>query len=87
MSGGHFDYVQGRIRMVADEVAYEIENNTLKDDGYVNNFSEETLEKFKECEKVLRKAAAMLERVDYLISSDDAEETFHERWKKDLECL
>lgn len=84
MSGGHFDYVQYKIGQAADEVEQEILNNSVKDEwGYSNDYSEETLAKFKECQKTLQKAAAMLQRVDWLISGDDGEETFHERWKED----
>lgn len=85
MSGGHYDYVQYKIDQVADEVYQDILNNSKKDEwGHCNDFSEETLERFRECENCLRIAAAMLQRVDYLISGDDGEETFHERWKKEV---
>jgi hypothetical protein len=36
---------------------------------------------------VLRKAAVYAQRVDWLLSGDDGEETFLERLKKDLDKL
>jgi hypothetical protein len=88
MSGGHFDYVQYRISQVADEVAQEILNNNVKDDwGHSHDYSEETLEKFRLCVKLLKETHIMLQRIDYLISGDDSEETFHKRWMEDLENL
>lgn len=90
MSGGHFDYIQYRIEQVADQVeAYirrceEAEPAEPDEFGYKLGYSPETISKFKECEKTLRKAADMLHRIDWLASGDDGEETFHERWEEDL---
>ena len=43
-------------------------------------FSSETLHRFKDTVKALRRAEAMVQRVDWLVSGDDSEETFHELW-------
>lgn len=87
MSGGHFDYLQGRIEYeAADGIRSLIDSNEEKDEyGYSRSFSPETLKRFEEAEKTLRKAAAMLQRVDYLVCGDDGEETFHKRWEKEVE--
>jgi hypothetical protein len=54
---------------------------------YHYEYPEEVIEKLKEAVIVLRKAAVYAQRVDWLLSGDDGEETFLERLKKDLEEL
>jgi hypothetical protein len=83
MSGGKFDYVQYRIGQAADEVEQYIlrcESDDVDEYGYKPEYTPETLEKFRECEKTLRRASEMLQRVDWLASGDDGEESFHKRW-------
>lgn len=43
------------------------------------------IEKFKEGVEFLRKAQIYAHRIDYLLSSDDGEESFLERLKEELE--
>jgi len=76
MSGGYFDYEQGRMQSMADRLASVIETN--------DEFSQETLAEFLKGLVLLRAAAVYLERIDFLLSSDDSEETFHKRLKEDL---
>ena len=57
------------------------------EDLYHYEYPEEVIEKFKEAVIVLRKAAVYAQRVDWLLSGDDGEETFLERLKKDLKEL
>ena len=78
MSGGHFDYKQFKIYDIAD---------LIQDLIYNYHYTPETMGKFKIALITLRKAAVMANRIDYLVSGDDGEETFHERWKNDLEEL
>jgi hypothetical protein len=81
MSGGHFDYVQYRLSSVVDQIQELIDNNNVVDEwGYATNYSEETLDKFREAIKAVDKARNMIHRIDYLVSGDDGEETFNERW-------
>lgn len=49
------------------------------------DFSNETIERFKEAVDLLKRAEIYAHRIDYLLSSDDGEQTFHERLKDDLE--
>jgi hypothetical protein len=77
MSGGKFEYVQYRISEAAEEVcsyAKECESE----------YTPETLAKFSECILALRRASAMLQRVDWLASGDDGEECFHRRWREEV---
>lgn len=80
MSGGHFYYEQSRIRDIADEVERLIEWNPRV--GY--RFSEETITEFKKGLEILRKAYIYAQRIDWLVSGDDSEESFHKRLKEEL---
>ena len=81
MSGGHFGYSEFRLNDIAGQI-----EDAIKDNGFssewedANNFSPETLKKFKKTVKMLRKTSGMVHRIDYLLSGDDSEESFHKRW-------
>ena len=90
MSGGYFDYAQYRIEYIADEVEQLIinNNNTEKDEwGYVkgHHYSPETIEEFKIGLEYLQKAQIYAQRIDWLISGDDSEDTFHTRLQSELQ--
>mgnify|MGYP006304908267 CR=1 FL=1 len=89
MSGGHFNYNQYNIEQIADEVEQLILSNdsTEKDEwGYDKgrHYNRETIEEFKIGLEYLRKAAIYAQRIDWLVSGDDGEDTFHDRLQKDL---
>lgn len=50
-------------------------------------YPDEVIEKFKEAVVILRKAAIYGQRIDYLLSGDDGEESFLKRLQEDLEQL
>lgn len=79
MSGGYFDYEQGRMTYMADRLASVIETN--------DEFSKETLAEFHKGLVLLMAAAVYLERIDWLVSGDDSEESFHKRLKEDMDKL
>jgi hypothetical protein len=54
---------------------------------YHYEYPEEVIGKFKEGIALLRIAAIYTQRIDWLLSGDDGEESFLERLKKDLEEL
>ena len=92
MSGGHFEYNQYKIGQIADEIEEMVFTNdsTEKDDcgcekGY--HFTPETVVKFMEAVTALRKALIMVQRVDWLVSGDDGEDSFHRRWEDDMARL
>ena len=86
MSGGHFNYDQYRIRAIIDTIQSTIDNNTRKDKwGFAYNLSEDTLMVFQQAIKVLKQAEIYTQRIDWLLSSDDSEETFHKRLKEELD--
>jgi hypothetical protein len=99
MSGGHFDYDQYRIQNIADSVDQLIRQNGKEIEnpsGYVMSSFDEThhyeyppevIEKFKEGLEILRKAEIYAQRIDWLVSGDDGEESFISRLKEDLDKL
>lgn len=99
MSGGYFDYNQHIIEQIADSVEQLIRDNGKEieypaeyilghwDSKYHYEYPPEVIEKFKEGLDILRKAAIYAQRIDWLVSGDDAEETFLERLKEDLNKL
>ena len=87
MSGGHFDYQQYRLEDMADEIRNLIALNESQTYNEEEKYSSETIAKFLEADKTLRLAAVMVQRIDWLVSGDDGEESFHERWDEDIKSL
>lgn len=85
MSGGHFEYIQYRFNDIANEIEDVIAKNNIKDEyGFSSDYSKKTLKEFKKGINLLKKAQIYVQRIDYLLSEDDGEDTFHERLKDDL---
>ena len=88
MSGGYFEYRQIQIWDIAQEIKEIIDNNHQSPDefGYTigRNFSPKTIEKFIEAYDLLIRAYLYAQRIDWLVSDDDGEDSFHERLKEDL---
>lgn len=92
MSGGYFDYDQYKIFRIADDVEQVIINyEEDKFDSYNepirNRFTPEEIEKFREAEYIIRKAAIYAQRIDWLLSGDDDADSFFRRLKEELEEL
>jgi len=92
MSGGHFDYKQYEISNIADEVEQLIIDNDSEEldewectKGY--HYSKETIEEFKKALNILRQANIYVQRIDWLVSGDDGEDSFHRRLANDLAKL
>jgi len=89
--GGHFNYGQQKIGWIADEIEQFIQNNDIEDGdtgifiGY--RYSPETLDEFKNAVKALKVAQVYARRIDWLISGDDGEDTFHARLREDLDGI
>ena len=78
MSGGFFDYQNNSCAI--DKLTTELKY-------FGNRYSPKTIEEFKKGLKILKEADVYLRRIDYLLSGDDGEESFHERLKEELEEL
>lgn len=89
MSGGEFNYSQYKIGEIVDIIEDYINNNNseeVDEYGYkkYRAYSDETIDQFKIAVYVLRTAQIYAHRIDWLLSDDDGEETFHERLVSDL---
>ena len=83
MSGGHFDYKQYYIGEIADEIARIVKDEEERD--FADRHYESTsLNAMKEAYRVLLKAEVYAERIDWLVSGDDSDETFAKRLHKEL---
>jgi hypothetical protein len=92
MSGGYFDYDQYQISTIADTVeSLILKNDSIKPDEFGDfedhQFSPETIEEFKKGLALLKQAYVYAQRIDWLASGDDSEDTFHQRLKNDLSKL
>jgi len=89
MSGGYFNNKEYELIYISDAIRDRIESNdsTHADSygGVINrNYSEETLKRLKECVGFLHIAKIYTHRIDWLLSGDDGEDSFHARLNAEL---
>lgn len=89
MSGGNFYVRTIQLKDAADEIGEIIDQNESTEldrygDPIGRGYGPDVLERMREAEATLRRAAIMLNRVDYLLSGDDGPESFLERWDEEL---
>lgn len=92
MSGGHFNYDQYKIIDIAVEIDSLIKNNDSQETdewGYRkgHGYSKETIEQFQKAVYYLGIAYTYAQRIDWLVSGDDSERSFHERLNEELNKL
>lgn len=92
MSGGHFAYQQYQMQIIAEEIEQLIENNDCNDknqwgDVIGNHYSRETMREFDKAVELLKQAYVYVQRIDWLVSGDDGEDSFHSRLKSELSKL
>ena len=72
----------------------ELKENSWHDDDWYEKYPEENfhykypdevIEEFKNGAEVIRKAQIYMQRIDWLLSGDDGEESFIRRLKEDLD--
>ena len=90
MSGGKFGYDQYRIEDMAVQIEEVVRTNgdEVVDEwgSYLRpEYSPEVIANFVEGVRQLRIAAAYVQRIDWLLSGDDGEESFLRRLEEDLE--
>ena len=56
-------------------------------DLYNHKYSDNVIEKFKEAVDILKKAEIYAQRIDWLLSGDDGEESFFRRLEEDLKDI
>lgn len=82
MSGGYFDYNYSHIQEVIEQLEYLLtsdETQPIRED-----LAKVTLDKMEEGLEILQKAKIYAQRIEWLISGDDSEESFHRRLEEDL---
>lgn len=89
MSGGHFNYKQDSLLDMVDDVRFAILINYSKEkneegNDIGNRFSSETIAEFEKAVKALKTAHVYAQRIDWLLSGDDGEDSFHKRLKAQL---
>ena len=96
MSGGHFDYNQRRIHSIIESIEEVIEKNGKKIEyefginrgewelGYHYEYPPDIINEFKNGLRILKQAYVYAQRIDWLLSGDDGEETFRKRLKEEL---
>lgn len=89
MSGGHFDYKQYDIAVIYESIKQLIPDNDLTEvnewgDSKGRAYTAETIIEFKRALEALRLAQIYTQRIDWLVSGDDGEDSFHRRLKSAL---
>ncbi len=92
MSGGHFQYKQYEFGQIADEIEQIILDNDSEEvseygDTKGHGYSPETIEAFNHARLALLHAQIYVQRIDWLVSGDDGEDSFHSRLEADFEAL
>ena len=89
MSGGHFNYKQHHLLDMADDIGSSILNNDSTEknewgDNIGRHYSPETIAEFEKAVKALKMAYVYAQRIDWLLSGDDGEDSFHIRLQAQL---
>jgi len=90
MSGGHFGYAQYKIGEIVEEIekqhAYRSKPR-FSQWGNIKPYTDEVLNELLKGAEILKKAYVYAQRIDWLLSGDDGEESFLRRLKEELEAL
>ncbi len=78
---------QGKEKSREDRWATEEWYKKYPDERYYHTYSKETQEEFKKAVEYLKLSYVYAQRIDWLLSGDDGEETFHKRLKEELNKL
>lgn len=89
MSGGHFNHDQYRIGQIADDIQILIDTNDSQardhwGDPLGRGYPPEVIQRFREAVACLRTAQIYAQRVDWLVSGDDAPDSFLARLEEEL---
>lgn len=80
MSGGHFQHQQ----YIIGDIANTIKSEIIKNMDAEYKFSQKTINEFLKAIKILKQAKIYADRIDWLLSYDDSEKSFHERLQEEL---
>ena len=92
MSGGYFEYSQYRMLSTIEELTVLIGDNGQNCDGEEANeyccpynYPPHIIKEFETGLELLKKAQIYVNRIDYLVSGDDGEESFISHLNEELE--
>lgn len=85
MSGDYFNYNQYRIEDIIEILEDVVGNYGTNHLEFCEDLSEDTYRTFQRGLHHLYLARIYTQRIDWLISGDDGEDTFHERLQDDLD--
>lgn len=90
MSGGAFNhdqYIISHITDIIEDFVIKNEDNTEDEWGYTKgrHFRPSTIKQFRVAILLLHIAQTFAQRIDWLVSDDDGEDTFHKRLQKEME--
>ena len=79
--------VTGDVYVVVTYTSQHYAPDENGEEGYYPDYSEETLKEFRRGIDILKRASIYAQRIDWLLSGDDGEDTFHKRLKEELDKL
>lgn len=77
------EFMEGDRQIEVKEIKYQ----EYEDGEYYPEYTEETIQIFKDAVKILRKAAIYAQRIDWFLSGDDGEDNLKERLEEELKEL
>lgn len=92
MSGGHFNYDQYKVSQIADQIDDLIFHNGSQERASYGElryqeYPPSIVEAFKAAANKMREAYVYAQRIDWLVSGDDGEDSFRRRLAMDLKEL
>lgn len=75
------------LEVIVKEITEEVYLNKDGNEIIYRDYSPETIQELKNAVKLLKKASIYANRIDWLFSGDDSEDTFHKRLKMELSKL
>ena len=92
MSGGHFNYDQYKVSQIADQIDDLIFHNGSQERASYGElryqeYPPSIVEAFKAAANKMREAYVYAQRIDWLVSGDDGEDSFRHRLAMDLKEL
>jgi hypothetical protein len=83
---GMVEYFKGKTKEELKEYGYRDPDwyEKYPEDKYHPEYSKEAIEEFKKGVELIKQAQIYMQRIDWLLSGDDGEESFLKRLKEDL---
>jgi hypothetical protein len=91
-NGERIEFTEDGKRRYVYAVEYEEYEEEIDEDGFTvyshyPDYTEETIAEFRKAVVIMKQAAIYAQRIDWLLSGDDSEESFHRRLNEELNKL